>query len=222
MEFRKRSHPSHPYTSITIALTAIVMLLLFPACGGGRKLDVGAAIAERDSLPLLATKGVSTLISDSGMIRYRIDTEEWLIFDRKDPPHWAFEKGVYLEQFDTLFHKEASIKADTAYYFERDKLWKLKGRVNINNRKGEQFDTELLFWNQSTRKIYSDRFIRIQQPDRIITGYGFDSNEQMTIYTIHNIEGIFYVDEQAESGATSVDSLNNASIAKDSLTHTKP
>lgn len=198
------------------------MLLLSTSCGGQRKLDVGEAITERDSLPLLDTRGVSTLISDSGLIRYRIDTEEWLIFDRKDPPYWAFEKGVYLEQFDTLFHKEASIKADTAYYFERDKLWKLKGRVNINNRKGETFDTELLFWNQATQKIYSDRFIRIQQPDRIITGYGFDSNEQMTIYTIHNIEGIFYVDEQAESEGSPADSTSSTSATQAPLSQTKP
>lgn len=222
MEFRQRSRPSHPYTSITIALAAIVMLLLSTSCGGQRKLDVGEAITERDSLPLLDTRGVSTLILDSGLIRYRIDTEEWLIFDRKDPPYWAFEKGVYLEQFDTLFHKEASIKADTAYYFERDKLWKLKGRVNINNRKGETFDTELLFWNQATQKIYSDRFIRIQQPDRIITGYGFDSNEQMTIYTIHNIEGIFYVDEQAESEGSPTDSTSSTSATQAPLPQTKP
>ncbi|MBR8720761.1 hypothetical protein IX307_001952 [Bacteroides pyogenes] len=194
---RKRSiRLLHKSMSITIAFGAIVMLLLFSSCNDKKK-ALGAAITERDSLPVLNTLGVTSLISDSGVTRYRIKTEEWLVYDRKRPSYWAFEKGVYLEQFDSLLHVEASIKADTAYYYDREKLWKLMGDVDIRNRKGERFNTELLYWNQNDRKVYSDKFIRIQQPDRIITGYGFDSNEQMTVYVIHNIGAVIDVDDSA-------------------------
>lgn len=183
------------YTSITIALAAMVMLLLFSSCSGRNK-EMGEAITERDSLPVMDTKGVTTLISDSGVTRYRINTEEWLVFDRKKTPYWAFEKGIYLEKFDSLFQIEASIEADTAYFYNKEELWKLVGNVHIQNLKGEKFDTELLYWDQRKQKVYSDKFIRIEQPDRIITGRGFDSNQQMTVYTIHQPEGIFYVDEE--------------------------
>lgn len=187
--------------SITIVLGAIVMLLLFSSCGGKKK-ELGEAITERDSLPWMATLGVVTYISDSGVTRYRMEAEEWLMYDRKRPSYWAFEKGVYLEQFDSLFNVDASIKADTAYFYDKQKLWKLMGNVDIKNRKGERFNTELLYWNQATEKVYSDRFIRIEQPDRIITGYGFDSNQQMTIYQIRNMGGIFYVDEEEQKAST--------------------
>lgn len=187
--------------SITIVLGAIVMLLLFSSCGGKKK-ELGEAITERDSLPSMATLGVVTYISDSGVTRYRMKAEEWLMYDRKRPSYWAFEKGVYLEQFDSLFNVDASIKADTAYFYDKQKLWKLMGNVDIKNRKGERFNTELLYWNQATEKVYSDRFIRIEQPDRIITGYGFDSNQQMTIYQIRNMGGIFYVDEEEQKTPT--------------------
>lgn len=180
-----------------MTLAGIVMLLLFSSCDGKKK-ALGEAITERDSLPVMDTRGVTTLISDSGVTRYRINTEEWLMFDKKQPSYWAFEKGVYLEQFDSLFHVDASIKADTAYYYDKERLWKLIGNVDIKNLKGERFNTELLYWNEATQKVYSDKFIRIEQPDKVITGHGFDSNQQMTIYVIHNIEGIFYVDEDAE------------------------
>ncbi|BDW76793.1 hypothetical protein BFINE_25880 [Bacteroides finegoldii DSM 17565] len=86
------------------------------------------------------------------MTRYRVNTEEWQVFDRKKPSYWAFEKGVYLEQFDSIFHIEASIKADTAYYYDKERLWKLIGNVDIQNRKGERFNTELLYWNEATRR----------------------------------------------------------------------
>ena len=187
--------------SITIVLGVIVMLLLFSSCGGKKK-ELGEAITERDSLPSMATLGVVTYISDSGVTRYRMEAEEWLMYDRKRPSYWAFEKGVYLEQFDSLFNVDASIKADTAYFYDKQKLWKLMGNVDIKNRKGERFNTELLYWNQATEKVYSDRFIRIEQPERIITGYGFDSNQQMTIYQIRNMGGIFYVDEEEQKAPT--------------------
>ncbi len=174
----------------------VIVLLLCSGCGG-RKKNFEDAIVERDSLPTMVTLGVTNLISDSGVTRYRILTEEWEIYDKKKPPYWAFEKGVYLEKFDSVFDIEASIKADTAYYYMDDKIWKLVRNVEIENVKGERFETDLLFWNQVTEKVYSDEFIRIDQPDRIITGYGFESNQQMTNYRILNVQGIFYVEDEA-------------------------
>jgi LPS export ABC transporter protein LptC len=129
-------------------------------------------------------------------------TPEWLIFDRLKPSRWTFEKGIYLEQFDAKHKVQASIKADTAYYYDKQRLWELRGHVDIHNRQGDKFNTEELFWNQSTEKVYSDKFIRIEQPDRIITGHGFDSNQQMTVYTIRNMEGIFYVDDEQVADTT--------------------
>ena len=198
------------HKNITIALAMVMFILLSVACSGLKKI-VGEAITERDSLPIMETKGVSTLISDSGIIRYRLQAEDWRVFDKKKPPYWAFEEGVYLETFDTLFQMEANIKADTAYYYEKQKLWKLMGNVVIRNLKGEKFNTELLYWDQNTEKVYSDRFIRIEQPDRIITGRGFDSNQQMTKYTIHQPEGIFYLED---SGVVAADTTQTTQITQ--------
>lgn len=184
--------------SMAILSGAMAMLVLFSSCGG-RKKELGDAIHERDSLPMMDTRGVTTLISDSGVIRYRINTEEWKVFDRKQPSYWAFEKKIYLEKFDTLFQVEASIEADTAYFFDKKKLWKLIGNVHVQNLKGEKFDTELLYWDQNQRKVYSDKRVRIEQPDQIIYARGFESNEQMSKYRFFQTDGIFYVDEQKDS-----------------------
>ena len=205
------------HLSITITFLVIVMLLLFSACSSGKK-DVGEAIVERDSLPMMQTLGVTTFISDSGVTRYKVITEEWLVFDRKKPSYWAFEKGVYLEQFDSIFNVEASIKSDTAYYYDKTKLWKLIGNVDIENRKGERFKTELLYWDQADKKVYTDRFIRIRQPERIIHAHGFDSNEQLTQYTFRNVDGIFYVDEQSETTpTTTVQTMPADSMQSDTI-----
>lgn len=194
----KKSSP-YPFQRGRIFLG--ISLLLFISCGGGKK-NLGEAITEPDSLPRMNTLGVTTYVSDSGIVRYKITTEEWLMFDKKRPSYWAFEKGVHLEKFDSIFQVEASVKADTAYFYDKDKLWKLIGNVEIQNLKGESFYTELLYWNQNTGKVYSNKRIRIEQIDRTIIGQDFESNQQMTDYKINSMEGIFYVDENFTSTDT--------------------
>lgn len=182
--------------NITVAFCAAVMFVLFPSCSGKGK-DLADAVSENDTLPTMSSLGVTTLISDSGITRYKIITEEWIIFDKKSPSYWSFEKGVYLEKFDTLFHIDASIKADTAYYYDKKKLWELRSNVQIQSQRGDRFETSLLFWDEKKEKVYSDRFIRISQEDKIITGYGFESDQNLTEYQIKNTTGIFTVEDKA-------------------------
>ena len=202
--------------NITVVVWTTVMFVLFPACSGDNK-NLAEAITERDSLPTMKTLGVTTLISDSGITRYKIITEEWEIYDKKNPPYWAFEKGVYLEKFDSLFHIDASIKADTAYYYEKKKLWELRSNVHIRNLQGDKFDTQLLFWDEAKEQIYSDKPIRIEQADKsIINGqYGFKSNQQLTEYEIYNSGGEFIVKDTPPVDSTKVaasDSIKTDSV----------
>ena len=194
--------------NITAAFLAAVMFVLFPSCSGKNK-KLAEAIAENDTLPSMKSLGVTTLISDSGITRYKIVAEEWLIHDKKNPPYWAFEKGVYLEKFDTLFRVDASIKADTAYYHEKKKLWELRGHVQILSQRGDRFQTDLLFWDEKKEKVYSDKFIQIEQEDKVIKGYGFESNQDLSEYEIKNTTGIFTIEDTAPTVATQPqDSLN--------------
>ena len=181
--------------SLTVIVWIAMMFVFLPSCK--KKENLAAAVGKEDSIPDMRTTGVTTYISDSGMIRYKIITAEWLVYSRIDSPYWAFKKGIYLEKFDTLFRIDASIKADTAYFYEPKKLWELRGNVHIRSQRGDKFDTQLMYWDQNKERIYSDRFIRIEQTDKVLTGYGFESNQQMTEYQIYNNTGIFTVEDTA-------------------------
>ena len=153
------------------------------------------AIEARDSMPVLRSSGVSTLISDSGIIRYKIISEDWFIYDRKQPTYWSFEKGLFIEKFDENFHVDAYINCDTAYYYDQLHLWELRSRVLVKNLKGETFKTSLLYWDQNQHRIYSPAYMKIQGIEQELDGYDFTSNEQMTEYLIHSSSGAFPVDE---------------------------
>ena len=212
MYLKKDSKTYIRIINITAAFCTAVMFVLFPSCSGNRK-NLADAISENDTLPTMSSLGVTTLISDSGITRYKIVTEEWVINDKKNPPYWAFEKGVYLEKFDTLFHIDASIKADTAYYYEKKKLWELRSNVQIQSQRGDKFETELLFWNEKEEKVYSDKYIRISQEDKVITGYGFESDQNLTEYQIKNTTGVFTVEDKAPE-ATGTQQADSTKIDK--------
>lgn len=172
-------------------------------------------VSNRDSLPILVSKGVSTLISDSGIIRYKIISEDWFIYDKKDPTYWSFEKGLFIEKFDEQFHVEAFINCDTAYYFDAMKLWELRGRVCVKNLKGETFKTSLLYWDNANHTIYSPAYMVIDGIEQDLDGYDFRSNETLTDYLIHSSSGAFPVGNGFETPHTSrADSL---AIVNDSI-----
>lgn len=180
---------------ITTAWMMVVMSLLFiVSCGDDTK-DVVEVSFDPETSYTLKTTSLTTLISDSGITRYRLKAAEVLMFDKAKEPYWYFPKGLYLEKFDTLFHVEASVKADTAYNYEKKGLWKLVGNVKVESLEGKKFETSLLFWDREKEKIYSDQYIRIEEIDKIITGVGFESNQNMTKYKIFNSQGVFPVKE---------------------------
>ena len=186
---------SNKHYSTTIASIAIVVLFMLLSCSNDKK-NVGSPIEEPDSISYLSTYGVTTLISDSGRISYKIEAEEWHIYEKRNPKYWAFEKGAYLEKYDDSLRIEATIKSDTAYFFSDMKLWKLIGNVNIRNQKNERFFTDLLYWDQEKGDIYSDKYIKIEQEDQVTTGIGFRSNQALTNWEILSTEGIYTIEDR--------------------------
>lgn len=178
----------------TTVITAVVVLIFLFSCSGGTNRAESDIVAS-DSTAVMSTYGVTTLISDSGRISYKIEAEEWSIFNKRRPPYWSFEKGLYLEKYDRNMNIEATVKCDTAYYFNEDKLWKLLGNIDIKNSKNEKFLTDTLYWDQGKEMIYSDAYIRIEQGDQITEGYGFSSNQNLSVWQIKNTKGIYAIEE---------------------------
>ena len=183
---QNRFSATHVFIIVSVLFSG---LLVFSGCGKS-KTEVESLEIDPEKIVSMRTLDVNTLISDSGVTKYRITAKDWIIFDRAKNPYWFFPEKLHLEKFDSIYQVEASIDADTAYYFKNEKLWHLIGNVKVVNVDDEKFETEELFWDQRKQKIYSDKFIHIEQKDLIIEGVGFDSNESMTKYSIRNTSGI--------------------------------
>ena len=176
------------------AAFAAALVVLFSGCKEDGKLGVATRIDPK-KMPSMSTVNVATLISDSGITQYKIVSPLWNVYDEVDTPYWNFPKGIYLQKFDRKFNVIASVAADSAKFFRLQNLWKLDGNVELKKEPGELFLTQQLFWDQRRNKLYSDSFIHIETPERMLEGHGFESNDRLTKYSIRRPTGIFPVSE---------------------------
>jgi LPS export ABC transporter protein LptC len=183
--------------NITTAFSVVVVFFLLFSCSTTITEQINLELSSGE-VPTLHTSDVTTVISDSGITRYRIYTPVWNVYDKASQPYWEFPDGVHFERFDENLIVDANVHCEYAKFLEREKIWELKGNIRATNIKGELFETEQLFWNQKTEKIYSDSLVTITQEDYIINAQGFESNQQMTKYTWKQTQGIFPVKEEEE------------------------
>lgn len=181
------------------------MLLFMEACQEQVE-HTAPAILAKDSVAMMTSYGVNTLVSDSGVMKYRIVTERWEVNTAKNPSRWTFEKGILLEQFDETFHINSYIQSDTAYYFDQLKVWKLYGRVRILTKDGLRFTSEQLTWDQNKHELSSNVFSKLVTPERTLQGSHFWSDEKMTRYFVSNSKGSF---EKGDVAGTHNDTLSS-------------
>ena len=179
----------------------MVGFFLLASCEG-QKEHTAPAVHDRDSASMMISYGVNTLISDSGVIKYRIVTERWEVNTVRNPSRWIFEKGLFFEQFDEKFHVQSYIQCDTAYYYDQKKLWELRSRVSILTKDGLRFTSQQLFWDQASHDLYSNVPSRLVTPDRTLEGTYFRSDERMTRYFVSNSRGSFEKTDIAGKGDT--------------------
>lgn len=184
--------------SIKAGLGLALILFFMIACTKKGDTDKIAAVKDRSTMPKLHATEITTVISDSGITRYRISSERWDMYDKAREPYQEFPKGIHLEKFDANLKVDANIHSHYARFNENEQIWELRGKVRATNLQGELFETEQLFWDQRQKRIYSSKLVTITQVSHIISGIGFESNEALTNYTIRKPQGIFPLKEGAE------------------------
>ena len=188
-------------------VVGILMFLILAGCQNQVE-HTAPAIRPQDSVAMMTSYGVNTLVSDSGVIKYRIVTERWEVNTSKNPSLWIFDKGLLLEQFDEKFHINSYIQCDTAYYYDQQKIWKLYGRVSILTKDGLRFNSEQLTWDQNKHELSSNVFSKLVTPERTLQGSHFWSDEKMTRYFVSNSKGSFEKGDLTGGGG-GADTLSN-------------
>ena len=169
------------------------------------------------AIPIVHTEDFSTLISDSGITRGRLDAKIVDMYSNGEEPYWYFPERIHVELFDSLFHVIGSIVADTAYYFEKKELWQAIGNIVAKNIEGTVFETSELFWDMKvppnvTNAFYTHQLVKITKLDgTIIYGHkGFRADRSLKNHVIFSGKGEIIVEESA-------DTLQQNAIRSDSI-----
>lgn len=189
--------------AISVLPVLVFVICLIQSCSNSKPVTEGK-VENRNTTPSLVAHDISTVISDSGITRYRITSPEMLIFDKAERSNWLFPKGLHFERFDEAYKADAQIDCKWAIYYDIEKLWILKDSVRCTNISGETFSTDVLNWDENQQKIYSDAPISITKKTMIINGIGFESNQMLTKYRINKVTGVLPIDSAEET-----DSINN-------------
>lgn len=150
-------------------------------------------ITSTEVLPSITADDYEMLFSDSAVIQFKMQTPLFIRHDIEKDPYTEFPKGVKIEKYDRKMKIVSSITAEYAKNFDSDERWEAKTNVIATNLNGDTLKTEYLVWDTHRQKIYSDQFVKFIRKDKIITGIGFESNQDFTEYKIKNIKGILYV-----------------------------
>ena len=143
--------------------------------------------------PLRVGENVELDYTEDNRVKVKMTAPMALEFENGDN---EFPEGIYLEFYDETGKLESTLRANEAYYFKKDHLWRGRGKVEVKNLgKNEQLNTEELFWKPADEKIYTDKFVTIRQQSDVIYGQGLEAKQDMSDYIIKKPEGEFAVED---------------------------
>lgn len=181
-----------------LAQTALTLLaILFMAACSKERVETKSLNVNIDSLYTARMIKLNTLISDSGLIRYRMTAPVLLIYERPERNEWVFPKGLLLRPYDTISGSKVFIKADSAIRSTANEEWELIGNVQVQGPQGQRLHTHRLFWQRDQRRLFSHDTTYFFTEGRELRGSSFEATDDLSWYQILNNKGVIEYNEEA-------------------------
>jgi LPS export ABC transporter protein LptC len=148
------------------------------------------------TLPSLSVRNSESVFTDSGKVQLILSFPVMDQYDNKDLPYTEFRSGIKVDFFDKKEAHAGSVTSKYAKYTKTNNVWELRDSVVVINDKNDKLETELLFWNQETDQIYTDRFVKITNTDQIIQGFGFESDTHLQHRRIKKVSATIYFNDE--------------------------
>ncbi len=180
------------YLSIALAFAASAILL--SSCEE-RAPEIDPAADE--ALMTEYSENLTIIESQNGKRSYRFTTPLIEGYSQAREPYREFRKGIRMVTYqdDSLTSVDVVLTANYAIYYEKRKLWEAKGNVVVEKFDGKKLFTQQLFWNATTKKVYSNVDTRIVQGDRVdAVGAGFETDEEFKDWRFRYSKGQTEID----------------------------
>ncbi|WP_321368850.1 LPS export ABC transporter periplasmic protein LptC [uncultured Draconibacterium sp.] len=206
-----------------IAVPVLGAAILFFAC---KKNDIEKikAFGSPEELPILEATNFENLSTDSGTVRFFLKAKKLLRFDNEGKTYHEFPEGLLFIRYDEDRNITFSIEADYAKEFIKEEKWEAKNNVVVINEKGDSLKTEHLIYDEKHETIFTEEYVQIVSADKIITGTGLTSDQNMLNWKIKNPKGVITVtvDNNRQPAATSSNEKQTDSLSKPVKTKQPP
>lgn len=203
--------------AVVLTVSVVVAVLTVSAVSCGTK-EPKPTIEDPDTTPTQISYDHRSINSKDGRQKYRMETPLLKRYELASEPFTEFPEGIKVELFgDSTLSVESDIRADYAHLNEATELWTARGHVVANNYAGQRrLVTERLYWDQKTKKIYSDTLTMVVDRGNRHVGSNFEADETFETWTFHNTTGQIEVESPAapvaaDSSASSDSSASPAS-----------
>jgi LPS export ABC transporter protein LptC len=173
----------------------LVFLGLLGACANEESM-VEQINAPLKSYPLNEQFGARITYSDSGLQVLEIQSGIVQDFGNLDPAYVFFGRGLEVKFYNGESLGSTVLTADTARQLKKDDLWAIGGNVTVTNGKGERMQTELLYWDKTSERLYSDAPVQIITDGQLIMGKGFEADQEFNTYRLFKVQGEITIDDE--------------------------
>ncbi len=157
-----------------------------------------ATVVSTETLMSEMSDSLTVIVSENGRPSYRFFAPLVEGYSLAREPYREFRKGVNIITYvdDSMSMVDATLRANYAIYYSNLKLWEAKGDVVVVKQDGKELYTQQLFWNSTTKRIYSNVDTKIIDTtnDDVYIGEGFESDEEMKEWSFRKMKGTMKVD----------------------------
>lgn len=158
-------------------------------------------LTQDEDFPLKVQYDVHYEYSDSARKNFDLQAAEVADFTHEEPPYIEFPQSIRVIFYNRQGDQEAFMKANYAKYLPKENRWNARGNVVVINSKNEELNSEELIWNEKTGKIYSDKFVKIITEESVLTGDGFEADQNFEKWSINKSSGTIDIVENEENEA---------------------
>ncbi len=181
--------------SADISLMALLGVLGFLVLSIGCKHDIEEVSKLQESLGVPPEKGydVEIMYYDSGYLEFKLVGAELTIVPREkqDPLIEVDSFNLYLYDKSGIVYTK--IKANSGTVDLPNKLMWAKGHVFLWSREGNKLNTDEIVWDLNEDRIYTYSEVRLETPQGVIYGQGFETDPSFKTYRITKMKGTINV-----------------------------
>ncbi len=150
------------------------------------------SLFSTDDLKVELVKDVEIFYSDSARVKIIIKSPEMRRYVEYSYSNDEFPEGIYVEFLDENQRPVSWLESKYAIRSNKERKIYVRDSVVFYNSANDKLTTSELIWDEGAGEIYTDKFVRISQPAKRDTsyGYGFKANEDLSRFEILNFQAV--------------------------------